>query len=89
MSVCMMCNNSYTVFRKVGLQFPTEVRSSPSLTASSLETSQPPLQRILGAPSTEIELSGPESDNTPASSAELRNARSLTSTHCKNLYHCG
>jgi hypothetical protein len=67
--------------RNVGVQFPAEARSSPFLTAIRVRTTQSTVRRLLGALSSETELSGSEVDNTLASIEEVKNAWNFTSTH--------
>jgi hypothetical protein len=51
-----------------------------TLSRTSLEPIQPPIQRVSGVPSLGVKRPGREADHSPPSSAEVKNAWSYTST---------
>jgi hypothetical protein len=53
---------------------------------TALRPTQPPIQRVPGALSLGVKRPGRETDHSPPSSAEVRNAWSYTSTHPIRLY---
>jgi hypothetical protein len=67
----------------IGIFFPFHTASSPALGLT-----QPPIQWVPGGLSLRVKRPGRETDHSPPSSAEVKNAWSYTSTPIRLIVRC-